>query len=120
VAKVTAFEVLGEELDILVYRRGGFGCKSDVVNVDGDNDPNLTIGVDVDRAIRFNAFESQLSQDRVELLVPLTCRLLESIQGFDKSTYAIGTTNVEALRLLHVDLLIKITIGEGRRDVHRS
>ncbi len=76
------------------------GCKGDIINVDGDNDLDLFIAVDIDRAVRLNAGETHLSQDRVQLLVPLTCRLFKFIQRLAQSG---GGTNVESLWLFHVD-----------------
>ena len=116
--KITTFEVLGKKMNILVNHSGGFGSKSDVINVDGDNDLDLFIGVDVDRMVRFNLGEAHLSQGRVKLLVLLPCRLLQPIQGLAQSTYLVGSSNVEPLWLLHVDLFIKVTIGESTGDVN--
>jgi hypothetical protein len=56
--KATAFEVLGEKLNILVNCSRGFGSKGDVINVDENNDPDLPIGIDIDRAVRFNVFKT--------------------------------------------------------------
>jgi hypothetical protein len=104
--KITTFEVLGKELNILVNCSGGFGSKSNVINVDRDNYMDLSIGVDVDRTVRLDAGEAHLSQGRVKLLVPLPGRLLQPIQGLAQSTYLVGISNVEPLWLLHVDLFI--------------
>ncbi len=116
--KIMTFEVLGKKMNILVNRSGGFGSKGDVINVDGDNDPDLSIGVDVDRTVRLDLGEAHFSQGRVKLLVPLPGRLLQPIQGLAQSTYLVGSSNVEPLWLLHVDLFIKVTIGESRGDVN--
>jgi len=94
--KITTFEVLGEELNILVNCWWRFWSKSDIIYVDGNNDADLSIGVDIDRAVRLNAGEAQLCQNSVQLLVPLACRLLESIQGFAQPTNLGGGTNVES------------------------
>src|SRR6266545_6577198 len=66
--KITTFEVLGKKMNILVNCSGGFGSKGDVINVDGDNDLDLSIGVDVDRTVRLDLGEAHLSQSRVKLL----------------------------------------------------
>ncbi len=84
--KITTFEVLGKKMNILVNCSRGFGSKGDVINVDGDNDLDLSIGVDVDRTVRFDLGEAHFSQGRVKLLVPLPGRLLQPIQGLVQST----------------------------------
>jgi len=58
--EVTTFEVLREELDIFVNCSWRLRSKCDIVNIDGkNNDADLSIGIDVDRAVRFNPLEAQ-------------------------------------------------------------
>ena len=57
--KVTTFEVLREELDIFVNCSRRLRSECDIVNIDGNNDADLSIGMYVDRAVRFNPLEAQ-------------------------------------------------------------
>ena len=57
--KLTTFEVLREELDIFVNCSSRLRSKYDIVNIDGNNnDVDLSIGLDVDRAVRFNPLQA--------------------------------------------------------------
>jgi len=58
--KVATFEVLREELDIFVNCSRRLRSECDIINIDGNNDADLSIGIDVDRAVRFNPLEAQL------------------------------------------------------------
>jgi len=55
---IMTFEVLREELDIFVNCRRQFRSECDIINVGGNNDADLSIGIDVDRGVRFDSLEA--------------------------------------------------------------
>jgi hypothetical protein len=56
------------------------GDKGDIVNEDWNDDLDVALGVDVDRAISLETGEAKSLKDVMKLLVLLTCRLLKSIK----------------------------------------
>jgi hypothetical protein len=93
------------------------GDKGDIVDEDWNDDLDVTLGVDVDRAISLETGEAKSLKDVVKLLVPLMRRLLKSIKRFVELANNVRTSLVIALRLTHVDLLLEVSIGKGRGNV---
>jgi hypothetical protein len=56
------------------------GDKGDIVDEDRNDDLDVTLGVDVDRAISLETGEAKSLKDVMKLLVPLMRRLLKSIK----------------------------------------
>ncbi len=60
-----------------------------------------------------------VSKKHIQLLIPCPWRLFQTIQGLVKLTHKIFTSLVhEPLRLLHVNLLFKLTIKKCNFHVH--
>ena len=118
-AKVSQLEVLAQVvLDMLngCFRRSSNG---DIVDEDGDNEANTISGIDIHRGVRFETSESKGFKCGMKLLVPKSTCLFETIKGLLKAKNFTLLCSIPALRHLHVDLCVQVTINEGLRDVQR-
>ncbi|KAF9471139.1 hypothetical protein BDN70DRAFT_901581 [Pholiota conissans] len=117
--KISAFEVQRELLYSLVNCNSVLGSEGNIIDVDGNKDAHIAIGVDVHRAVCFNVFKAHFSESSMQLDVPLTRRLFEAIERFPEPAHHVGTAFMETFRLYHVDVFIKVTIGKSSRNINR-
>ena len=94
------------------------GSNGHVINKDRDDDASITLAPDPYAVIRLDAVETHLPEHLVQLLVPHSTRLLETIDGLQQVADPVWTSLDKALRLLHVHLCIQVCIDEGTGDVH--
>ena len=105
-SQVTKLEVLGQFSNSGVHDCVRPGDKCDVINEDRNNDPDISLAIDVHRAVRLELGIAQGVKDIMELLVSLPGCLLEAIEGLGESAHMVRPTLVIAFRLAHVDLFL--------------
>ena len=69
-------EVFGEPQDRFVCFCIRSRSNGDIVNVDGNNDPDSVPSIDIDGGVRFEAIEAQGTKGIMQSLVPNTSCLL--------------------------------------------
>ena len=95
----------------------GLCCNSDVVDENRNDDVHPISEIDPDTVLTDKVRKSKFCQDLVELLVPASTHLLETVQRLQKSPDPLGQFFFKPLRLLHVDLLLQLAIEVGRGNI---
>ncbi len=66
-----------------------------------------------------SSMQSKLKENYMQLLMPAAASLFEAIESFAQAPHPLRSLLLKALRLLHVDLLLELTVEIGREDVHQ-
>jgi hypothetical protein len=120
--KVSDFNMLGD-FSFEVGDQGNYGGgNGTVINVNKHNDETFTIMTKKDGLVNIAPRESQvLEHDLDELMVPMACRLLQAIEGFEEvPNLARGVGSMKTGGLFHVDVFMRgeFTIYVGFFDVN--
>ena len=94
------------------------GSNGHIINKDRDDDASVILAPYPNAVVRLNASEAHLLEHLVQLQVPHPARLLQAIDGLQQLAHPLRSTLETTLRLLHVNLSIKITIVVGRGYVN--
>ena len=92
--------------------------KKSIVNINEEYDDLFTNDLEISSWVCFAADKLHLQETFVQLLIPLKCRLLQSIDGLLQSTdLFLLTLYYETLRLIHIDLFIQLAKKIGGFDI---